>query len=73
MEERRVETVRDVPPTLAIDLVEEPDPRSPSGAKGVGEPPTVVATAAVLSALRDATGLELPRAPARLEDLAGLR
>ena len=68
-----IPTACDVPPVVAIDLVEQPDPRSPGGVKGVGEPPTVVATAAVLAALRDATGLELPHAPARLGDLAPSR
>jgi CO/xanthine dehydrogenase Mo-binding subunit len=41
--------------------------------KGVGEPPTVVSTAAVVAALRDASGQELARVPVRPDDLAGLR
>jgi CO/xanthine dehydrogenase Mo-binding subunit len=53
-------------------LVEEPEPDAPYGAKGVGEPPTVVATAAIAAALRDATGRDLPRVPARPDDLIGL-
>jgi CO/xanthine dehydrogenase Mo-binding subunit len=40
--------------------------------KGVGEPPTLVSTPAVVAALRDATGLELPRAPVRPDDIVGL-
>jgi CO/xanthine dehydrogenase Mo-binding subunit len=40
--------------------------------KGVGEPPTVVSTAAILSALRDATGRELTRVPVRFDDIVGL-
>jgi CO/xanthine dehydrogenase Mo-binding subunit len=40
--------------------------------KGVGEPPTVVSTAAIVSALRDATGRELGRVPVRLDDIVGL-
>ena len=39
--------------------------------KGVGEPPTVVSTAAVVSALRAATGRELTRVPVRPDDIAG--
>ena len=35
-------TALDMPP-LEIALVEDPDPAQPYGAKGVGEPPTVVA------------------------------
>ena len=40
--------------------------------KGVGEPPTVVSTAAVVAALRDATGRELRRAPVGLDEIVGL-
>ena len=52
--------------------VEEPEPDAPYGAKGVGEPPTVVSTAAIVSALRNATGRELSRVPVRPDDLVGL-
>ena len=44
----------------------------PYGLKGVGEPPTVVSTAAVVSALRAATGRELTRVPVRPDDIAGI-
>jgi CO/xanthine dehydrogenase Mo-binding subunit len=64
-----IPTALDVPPIEAV-LVEDPEPDGPYGLKGVGEPPTVVSTAAVLSALRDATGLDLPRVPVRPEDIA---
>jgi len=37
--------------------------------KGVGEPPTVVSTAAVVAALRDATGRDLVRVPVRPDDI----
>ena len=57
-------------PDVAVDLVEEPSSFGPFGAKGVGEPPTVSSTAAVVAAIRDATGLELPRAPVRPEHVA---
>ena len=40
-------TTLDVSPIVA-ELVEVPDPESPYGVKGVGEPPTVVSTAAVV-------------------------
>jgi CO/xanthine dehydrogenase Mo-binding subunit len=53
-------------------LVEDPEPESPYGVKGVGEPPTVVATAAVAAAVRDATELELARVPVRPDDIVGL-
>jgi CO/xanthine dehydrogenase Mo-binding subunit len=59
-------------PLVESVLVEDPEPDAPYGAKGVGEPPTVVSTAAVLSALRDATGLPLTRVPVRPDDVVGL-
>jgi len=57
-------------PVVEAELVEEEEPDAPYGVKGVGEPPTVVSTAAVVSALRDATGRELGRVPVRPDDLA---
>ena len=66
-----IPTTLDMPPVDAV-LVEEPEPDAPYGAKGVGEPPTVVATAAVAAALRDATGRDLTRVPVRPDDLIGL-
>jgi CO/xanthine dehydrogenase Mo-binding subunit len=59
-------------PTVVSELVEEPHPDSPYGVKGVGEPPAVVSTAAIASALRDATGRELPRVPVTPDALVGL-
>ncbi|MDQ3859749.1 MAG: molybdopterin-dependent oxidoreductase [Actinomycetota bacterium] len=64
-------TTLDMPP-VAAELVEDPDPDAPYGVKGVGEPPTVVATAAVVAALRDASGRELNRAPVRPDDIVGI-
>ena len=66
-----IPTTLDMPPVETV-LIEDPDPNAPYGVKGVGEPPTVVSTAAVVAALRDATGRELPRAPVRLDDIVGL-
>jgi CO/xanthine dehydrogenase Mo-binding subunit len=66
-----VPTFLDMPPVVS-ELVEEPHPDSPYGVKGVGEPPAVVSTAAIASALRDATGLELPRVPVTSDAIVGL-
>jgi CO/xanthine dehydrogenase Mo-binding subunit len=66
-----IPTALDMPP-VAAELVEEPEPNAPYGAKGVGEPPTVVSTAAIVSALRDATGRELTRVPVSPDDIVGL-
>jgi CO/xanthine dehydrogenase Mo-binding subunit len=63
-----IPTALDMPPVVA-ELIEEPEPDAPYGVKGVGEPPTVVSTAAVLSALRAATGRELNRVPVRPDDI----
>jgi CO/xanthine dehydrogenase Mo-binding subunit len=64
-----IPTTLDMPPVVA-ELVEEPEPDAPYGVKGVGEPPTVVSTAAIVSALRDATGRELNRVPVKPDDIA---
>jgi CO/xanthine dehydrogenase Mo-binding subunit len=59
-------------PRVEAELVEDPEPDAPYGVKGVGEPPTVVSTAAIVSALRDATGRELARVPVRPDEIVGL-
>jgi CO/xanthine dehydrogenase Mo-binding subunit len=66
-----IPTTLDMPPVESV-LVEDPEPDAPYGVKGVGEPPTVVSTAAILSALRAATGRELTRVPVRVDDVVGL-
>jgi len=66
-----IPTVLDMPP-MKIDVLELGDPEAPYGLKGVGEPPTISSTPAVIAALRDATGRTLGRAPVRPEDLVGL-
>lgn len=67
-----IPTILDMPPVIS-DLVEEPEPGVPFGAKGVGEPGTVVVPAAVAAALRAATGLPITRIPVKPDDLIGLR
>jgi CO/xanthine dehydrogenase Mo-binding subunit len=66
-----IPTTLDMPPVVS-ELVEEAEPDAPYGVKGVGEPPTVVSTAAIVAALRDATGRELTRAPVRPDEIVGL-
>jgi xanthine dehydrogenase D subunit len=66
-----IPTFLDMPPVDTY-AVEEPDPGVPYGLKGIGEAPTIVSTAAVVAALRDATGRELNRVPVTPDDLAGL-
>ena len=65
-----IPTALDMPTVTIGRLIEEPEPGAPFGAKGIGEPPTISSTAAVAAAIRDATGLELPRVPVRPHDIA---
>ena len=64
-----IPTMLDVPP-MQLKIFEFPHPDSPYGLNGVGEPPNLSSTPAIVNALRNATGLELPRAPVRPSDLA---
>ncbi len=63
-----IPTILDVPP-MPMKIFEFPHPDSPYGLNGVGEPPTLSSTPAIVNALRNATGLELPRVPVRSTDL----
>ena len=61
-------TALDMPPVVA-DVIEHPHPDAPYGAKGVGEPPTISSTPAIVAAIRAATGRELNRVPVRPDDI----
>jgi len=61
-------TFLDMPPVLST-IIEEPDPRAPLGAKGVGEPPCISVTPAIAAAIRDAIGKDLTRVPVRPQDI----
>ncbi len=63
-----IPTILDMPP-MTVDVLELPDPNAPYGVRGVGEPPTISATPAIVAAIRDATGLALRRVPVRPEDI----
>jgi xanthine dehydrogenase D subunit len=67
-----IPTMLDMPPVTTA-LVEDPEPDVPYGAKGIGEVSTIVSTAAVVAAIRDATGRDLRRAPVLPDDIVGLR
>ncbi|MER6992149.1 xanthine dehydrogenase subunit D [Saccharopolyspora hirsuta] len=64
-----IPTILDVP-SMPISLYEFPHPDSPYGLNGVGEPPTLSSTPAIVNALRAATGLDLARVPVRPQDIA---
>src|SRR3954449_2438926 len=66
-----IPTVLDMPP-VELDVLELGDPDSPYGLRGIGEPPTISSTPAVVAALRAATGRPLARVPVRPDDIVGL-
>jgi xanthine dehydrogenase D subunit len=65
-----IPTVLDMPP-MSIDVLERADPHAPYGLRGVGEPPTLSATPAIVAAIRAAAGVALTRVPVRPEHLVG--
>ena len=52
-------TILDVPVNMAWDAVGLPDPETPVGARGIGEPPVASACTSVLNAISDALGDEV--------------
>jgi xanthine dehydrogenase D subunit len=64
-----IPTILDTP-SMQVDVLELGDPEAPYGLRGVGEPPTISSTPAVVSALRAATGRPLLRVPVRPEHIA---
>ena len=66
-----IPTVLDMPP-VKLDVLELGDPEAPYGLRGVGEPPTISSTPAIVSALRAATGAALTRVPVRPDDMLEL-
>jgi CO/xanthine dehydrogenase Mo-binding subunit len=63
-----IPTALDAPSVDAV-LIEVPEPGAPFGAKGVGEPPTISSTPAIVAAIRDATGAACTRVPVRPRDI----
>ena len=66
-----IPTVLDMPP-IELDVMELADPGAPYGLRGVGEPPTISSTPAIVAALRAATGAALTRVPVRPDDIVGV-
>jgi CO/xanthine dehydrogenase Mo-binding subunit len=66
-----IPTILDTPP-MQLQVLELADPHAPYGLRGIGEPPTISSTPAVVSAVRAATGRPLPRVPLRPEDIVGV-
>ena len=65
-----IPTILDTP-AMPVDVFEFADPYAPYGLRGVGEPPTISSTPAIVAAIRAATGRELPRVPVRPEHITG--
>ena len=63
-------TILDMPP-MNVDVLELADPHAPYGLRGVGEPPTISSTPAIVAAIRAATGVALNRVPVRPEHITG--
>jgi xanthine dehydrogenase D subunit len=66
-----IPTVLDMPP-VRMDVLELGHPDSPYGLRGVGEPPTISSTPAIVAAVRAASGRPLTRVPVRPEHIVGL-
>jgi xanthine dehydrogenase molybdenum-binding subunit len=63
-------TILDVPLKMQWATVDLPDPETPVGARGIGEPPVGAGCASVLNALADALGDEIfRRAPVTLDTI----
>jgi CO/xanthine dehydrogenase Mo-binding subunit len=63
-------TILDVPVDMQWSALDIPDPETPVGARGVGEPPVAGGCAAILNALSDALGDEIfRRAPVNADTI----
>src|SRR5215207_6501237 len=65
-----IPTILDTP-AMRVEVLELADPHAPYGLRGVGEPPTISSTPAVVAAIRAATGRPLARVPVRPEHIVG--
>jgi CO/xanthine dehydrogenase Mo-binding subunit len=64
-----IPTISDVPERVQSVIVEQPDPRGPWGARGMGEMPFIPLAPALVAAVHDATGVwfdEFPLTPERV-------
>ncbi|MHB1130395.1 MAG: xanthine dehydrogenase subunit D [Ilumatobacteraceae bacterium] len=61
-------TALDAPDVVAV-MIEEHEPQAPLGAKGIGEPPCISVTPAIVAAIRAACGKDISRVPVRPQDI----
>jgi xanthine dehydrogenase D subunit len=66
-----IPTILDMP-KVPSKVFEFADPDAPYGLRGVGEPPTISSTPAIVAGLRQATGRPLNRVPVKPDDIVGL-
>ena len=70
MYQNRPPTILDVPRNMQWDAVNLPDPETPVGARGIGEPPVAAGACAVLNALSAALGDDVfRRTPVTLDNI----
>src|SRR5580704_7306849 len=63
-------TIMDVPVDMQWEALDIPDPETPAGARGIGEPPVGGGCASILNALSDALGDEIfQRAPVNADTI----
>jgi xanthine dehydrogenase molybdenum-binding subunit len=68
--QNRPPTILDVPKKMSWTALDLPDPESPVGARGIGEPPVAAGACAILNAISDALGDEIfRRAPVNLDTI----
>jgi CO/xanthine dehydrogenase Mo-binding subunit len=60
LEAAKPPTFLDLPPTFTFAAVGLPDPENPVGAKGIGEPPVGAGEGALICAIEDALGGQIP-------------
>lgn len=56
-------------PQINVSIVEDRDPRSPLGAKGIGEPSLIPTAPAIMNAIYDAVGVRITALPATPEKI----
>jgi xanthine dehydrogenase molybdenum-binding subunit len=68
--QNRPPTILDVPTKMTWEALNIPDPETPVGARGIGEPPVAAGACAILNALSDALGDDVyRRAPVGLDTI----
>jgi CO/xanthine dehydrogenase Mo-binding subunit len=67
-----IPTTIDIPTSVHTILLEQPDPLGPFGVKGVGEVPFIPLAPALVSAIKNATGVWFDHIPIKPEDITNI-